>query len=56
MGCTTSCFVSALFILSLSRALIQITRSRPGRVEDFLRILQTKVDEKLETPPDKSRP
>jgi hypothetical protein len=32
-------------------ALIQITRSRPGKMEDFLKILQTKVDEKLETPP-----
>lgn len=32
-------------------ALIQITRSRPGKIEDFMKILQTKVDEKLETPP-----
>jgi hypothetical protein len=32
-------------------ALIQITRSRPGKMEDFIKILQTKVDEKLETPP-----
>ena len=32
-------------------ALIQITKSRPGRVEDFLLHLQSKVDEKLETPP-----
>lgn len=32
-------------------ALIQITRSRPGKMEDFMRVLQTKVDEKLETPP-----
>jgi hypothetical protein len=32
-------------------ALNQITKSRPGNVEDFLRHLQTKVDEKLETPP-----
>jgi hypothetical protein len=32
-------------------ALIQITRSRPGKMEDFIRLLQTKVDEKLETPP-----
>ena len=32
-------------------ALNQITKSRPGKVEDFLRYLQSKVDEKLETPP-----
>jgi hypothetical protein len=32
-------------------ALIQITRSRPGKMDDFLRVLQSKVDEKLETPP-----
>ncbi|MDA1277703.1 MAG: NotI family restriction endonuclease [Verrucomicrobia bacterium] len=32
-------------------ALNQITKSSPGKVEDFLRQLQTKVDEKLETPP-----
>lgn len=32
-------------------ALIQITRSRPGKMEEFMKILQTKVDEKLETPP-----
>jgi hypothetical protein len=32
-------------------ALNQITKSRPGKVEDFMRLLQTKVDEKLETPP-----
>jgi hypothetical protein len=32
-------------------ALNQITKSRPGRMEDFLSQLQTKVDERLETPP-----
>jgi hypothetical protein len=32
-------------------ALNQITKSRPGNREDFLHQLQTKVDEKLETPP-----
>jgi hypothetical protein len=32
-------------------ALNQITKSRPGKMEDFLRHLQNKVDEKLETPP-----
>ena len=32
-------------------ALTQITRSSPGRMEDFLQHLQSKVDEKLETPP-----
>ncbi len=32
-------------------ALDQITRSRPGSMEDFINHLQEKVDEKLETPP-----
>lgn len=32
-------------------ALDQITKPRPGRVEDFIEHLQVKVDEKLETPP-----
>ena len=32
-------------------ALKQITKSRPGKMEDFLRQIQTKVDEKLENPP-----
>ncbi len=32
-------------------ALNQITQARAGKMEDFLRHLQTKVDEKLETPP-----
>jgi hypothetical protein len=32
-------------------ALNQITKSRPGKMEDFMRQLQEKVDEKLETPP-----
>ena len=32
-------------------ALNQIAKSRPGKMEDFLSHLQTKVDEKLETPP-----
>ncbi len=32
-------------------ALIQITRSRPGKMEDFMQVLQSKVDEKLDTPP-----
>jgi hypothetical protein len=32
-------------------ALIQITRSKPGKMEDFMRVLQSKVDEKLENPP-----
>lgn len=32
-------------------ALRQITRSRPGKMEDFIKILQAKVEEKLETPP-----
>lgn len=32
-------------------ALEQITKPKPGAIGDFLRVLQTKVDEKLETPP-----
>ena len=32
-------------------ALKQITKSCPGKMEDFLRQIQTKVDEKLENPP-----
>ena len=32
-------------------ALAQITKSQPGRVEDFLSKLQEKIDEKLDTPP-----
>jgi hypothetical protein len=32
-------------------ALSQITKPRPGKMEDFLNHIQTKVDEKLENPP-----
>jgi len=32
-------------------ALAQITKSRPGKIEDFMRVLQVKIDEKLENPP-----
>jgi hypothetical protein len=32
-------------------ALNQITKSQPGNIEDFLRELQAKIDEKLENPP-----
>jgi hypothetical protein len=32
-------------------ALLSITTSLPGRVEDFMRLLQEKLDEQLETPP-----
>ena len=32
-------------------ALTQITKPRPGKMEDFFRQLQVKVDEKLENPP-----
>ncbi|MCG3197729.1 MAG: hypothetical protein GHCLOJNM_02219 [bacterium] len=32
-------------------SLAEITRPRPGRMEEFLKHLQLKVDEKLETPP-----
>lgn len=32
-------------------ALNQITQSRPEKMEDFLRQLQSKVDEKMETSP-----
>lgn len=34
-----------------SSALNIITRPQVGRVEDFMSLLQAKVDEKLETPP-----
>jgi len=32
-------------------ALAQITKSRAGKIEDFMRVLQVKIDEKLENPP-----
>jgi len=32
-------------------ALMQITKPRAGKIENFLRHIQSKVDEKLETPP-----
>jgi hypothetical protein len=32
-------------------ALISITTSSPGNIEDFIRLLQEKLDEQLETPP-----
>ena len=33
-------------------SLDQITKSEPGNVADFINVLQTKLDEKLDTPPD----
>ncbi len=32
-------------------ALLTITTPSPGSVEDFIRLLQEKLDEQLETPP-----
>jgi len=32
-------------------ALSTITQSVPGKLEDFMRVLQHKLDEQLETPP-----
>ena len=32
-------------------ALLSITTPSPGRVEDFIKLLQEKLDEQLETPP-----
>lgn len=32
-------------------ALLSITTPLPGRVEDFIKLLQEKLDEQLETPP-----
>lgn len=43
--------LSETIYTSFLQALSVITTPRIGRVEDFIRDLQTKVDEKLETPP-----
>ncbi|MCS6848680.1 MAG: NotI family restriction endonuclease [Candidatus Roseilinea sp.] len=32
-------------------ALLAMTRPSPGRMEDFIRLLQERLDEQLETPP-----
>jgi len=32
-------------------ALLSITTPSPGKVEDFIKLLQEKLDEQLETPP-----
>jgi hypothetical protein len=32
-------------------ALVSITTASPGKVEDFIKLLQEKLDEKLESPP-----
>jgi hypothetical protein len=32
-------------------ALAQITTPRPGQLDDFIKLLQIKVDEKLDNPP-----
>ena len=37
-----------------SEALNTIARPRVGGVEDFMKLLQTKIDEKLESPPTNS--
>jgi hypothetical protein len=42
---------SQVVYTKFNEALNSITKPRVGKMEDFLRILQTKVDEKLESPP-----
>jgi hypothetical protein len=32
-------------------ALVSITTASPGKVDDFIKLLQEKLDEQLETPP-----
>ena len=44
-------FLEKVVYTQFGAALKQITKSRPGKMEDFLRQIQTKVDEKLENPP-----
>jgi hypothetical protein len=50
-GCHYKLFRERTVYTQFGPALDQITKSRPGRVEEFLNLLQEKVDEKLETPP-----
>jgi hypothetical protein len=50
-GCHYELFRERVVYTRFEPALNQITRSRPGRIEDFMNLLQEKVDEKLETPP-----
>lgn len=40
-----------VFYTKFEPALAQITNARPGKIEDFMRVLQVKIDEKLETEP-----
>jgi len=50
-GCHYELFRERIVYTRFGPALDQITKSRPGKIEDFLNLLQEKVDEKLETPP-----
>jgi hypothetical protein len=44
-------FRERIIYTQFEAALNQITKSRPGKMVDFIAHLQEKVDEKLETPP-----
>lgn len=44
-------FRERIVYTSFESAMSQITKSRPGKMEDFLHHIQVKVDEKMETPP-----
>ena len=50
-GCAYRLQQTKVVYTLFSDALNRITRAKIGRVDDFLRVLQEKVDEKLETPP-----
>jgi hypothetical protein len=50
-GIPSEIFLHRVVYTRFEAALNQITKSRPGNMDDFLSLLQTKVDEKLETPP-----
>lgn len=50
-GCVYRLRKTKVVYTLFSDALNRITRAKIGRVDDFLRVLQEKVDEKLETPP-----
>ncbi|MDO8126720.1 MAG: hypothetical protein Q6359_05760, partial [Candidatus Brocadiales bacterium] len=39
------------FFTEFEPALLSITTPSPGKVEDFIKLLQEKLDEQLETPP-----
>jgi hypothetical protein len=50
-GAHNELFLERIVYTRFEPALNQITKSRPGKMEDFICLLQEKVDEKLETPP-----